>query len=136
MEKKNYLYLAPSKLRQCAIGPELVLDDHFKDVRGRVKINRGDQIIWSASIASGEQNMAHSLSNLEHHHFKYEQHRLPGQVHVHFFGAADFSFGNDIALEDGDTMEVEWEGYGRPLLNPVKIFPKDERMVKIRSLRR
>ena len=27
MEKKNYLYLAPSKLRQCAIGPELVITD-------------------------------------------------------------------------------------------------------------
>lgn len=31
-EKKNYLYLAPSKLRNCSIGPELVINMDFRDV--------------------------------------------------------------------------------------------------------
>ncbi|HET8548239.1 MAG TPA: GguC protein, partial [Bryobacteraceae bacterium] len=34
MERRNYLYLAPSKLRSCAIGPELALDHAFDDLRG------------------------------------------------------------------------------------------------------
>ena len=34
-EKKNYLYLAASKLRTCAIGPELVIDPDFHQVYGR-----------------------------------------------------------------------------------------------------
>ncbi len=30
MERRNYLYLAPSKLRQCSIGPELIVDADFE----------------------------------------------------------------------------------------------------------
>src|SRR6185369_14698204 len=40
MEKQNYLYLAPSKLRTCAIGPELVLDGSFDELRGTAAIER------------------------------------------------------------------------------------------------
>jgi hypothetical protein len=134
MEKKNYLYLAPSKLRQCSIGPELVLTNDFSNVSGEVKIIRGNEVFWSSSIASGEQNMAHSLSNLEHHHFKYEQHRIPGQVHVHFFGAADFSFGHGMKLLNGDIMEVQWDHYGRALRNRIEILPEDKSIQKVKSL--
>ena len=35
-EKKNYLNLAGSKLRTCALGPELVVDPGFDSVPGRV----------------------------------------------------------------------------------------------------
>ena len=65
--------------------------------------------------------MAHSLANLEHHHFKYAAHRVPGQAHVHFFGAAAFSFGAGVQLADGDVMEVAWEELGRPLRNTLRI---------------
>ena len=34
-ERKNYLYLAGSKLRTCAIGPELVVDPAFDRSRAR-----------------------------------------------------------------------------------------------------
>ena len=134
MEKKNYLYLAPSKLRPCAIGPELVLSDDFSSVNGLVRILRNDKILWTTSILSGTQNMAHSLSNLEHHHFKYEQHRLLGQVHVHFFGAADFSFGHNLRLQHGDVMEVSWEKYGRALRNPIEVLPKRESTLRVKPL--
>ena len=40
-EKKNYLYLASSKLRTCALGPELAIDPDFSLVRGEVAIERG-----------------------------------------------------------------------------------------------
>ena len=47
LEKRNYLYLASSKLRTCAIGPELVLDPDFDLVPGEVSIQRGDAVLWT-----------------------------------------------------------------------------------------
>jgi hypothetical protein len=120
-EKKNYLYLAASKLMTCAIGPELVLDADFADVRGEVTIERGGQVLWKKAIASGEANMCHSLANMEHHHFKHAGHRRAGDVHVHYFGADAFSFGEGVMLEDGDVMQVGFDGFGRPLRNLVKV---------------
>ena len=134
MEKKNYLYLAPSKLRTCSVGPELVIDANFAGFQGEVSITRNDKQIWSAAIHSGAQNMAHNLANLEYHHFKYPSHRIPLQAHVHFFGADAFSFGSQIVLQDGDLMRVFWEGMGRPLVNPVYLENGTERFIEIRSI--
>ncbi len=134
MEKKNYLYLAPSKLRYCAIGPELVVGGSFEEVKGAVSIVRENKQIWKKDIQTGEKQMVHSLANLEYHHFKYPMHRIPGQAHVHFLGAADFSFGHNIALQDGDLMEIHWEGFGRPLINPLKIWQEKESIIKVRTL--
>lgn len=134
MEKKNYLYLAPSKLRQCSIGPELVINGSFDECTGIVKVLRNGESIWSSDIKSGEKNMAHSLENLEYHHFKYEAHRIPMQAHVHFFGADAFSFGNGIKLVHGDLMSVEWNGLGRALQNPVKIVREEEKLVRVNTL--
>jgi len=58
--------------------------------------------------------MCHSLANIEHHHFKFDAHRRPGDIHVHFFGADAFSFGEGIRLADGDVMQVHWQGFGLP----------------------
>jgi hypothetical protein len=121
MERRNYLYLAPSKLRQCAIGPELITGSSFQTVEGVVAIERNGDMVWSAIIYTGEKNMSHTVANLEHHHFKYPQHRRPGDVHVHFFGADAFSFGAGIELRDGDLMLVSWPDLGRALRNPIHI---------------
>ena len=67
-------------------------------------------MIWQAAQASGERWMCHSLANLEHHHFKYDVHRRPGDVHVHFFAADMFSFKDRLHLEDGDVMAVSFVG--------------------------
>lgn len=128
-EKKNYLYLAPSKLRNCAVGPELVVGAAFARVPGRVSVYRGSAILWSKEILSGEENMCHSLANLEHHHFKFEQHRRPGDAHVHFFGADAFSFGAGIELQEGDVMEVAFDGMGRALRNPLHIERRKQELV-------
>lgn len=118
-EKKNYLNLAGSKLRTCALGPELVVDPEFCSVAAEVKIDRNGSVLWSGRFRTGEAEMCHSLRNLEHHHFKFEAHCRPGDVHVHFFGTDCLSFGEGIRLEDGDVMQVSFEGFGRPLRNPV-----------------
>lgn len=133
-EKRNYLNLAGSKLRACSIGPELVVGPEFGDVRGEVRIERGDETVWHKNIASGEQNMCHSLANLEHHHFKFAGHRQPGSVHVHFFGADALSCGDGMALRDGDVAEVRFDGFGRALRNPIREEIKLSAPLKIRSL--
>ena len=120
-EKKNYLNLASSKLRNCAIGPELVVDPEFESVPGKVIIERAGRMLWSKQIRTGEAEMCHSLQNIEHHHFKFDEHRRPGAVHVHFFGADSLSFGDDIRLSGGDVMQIQFEGFGRPLRNSVRM---------------
>ena len=133
-EKRNYLNLAGSKLRTCSIGPELVVGAGFQAVAGEVRVERGAATVWSREVASGEENMCHSLANLEHHHFKFEVHRQPGDVHVHFFGADALSFADGIRLEDGDWMQVGFQGMGRPLRNPVRVESGDTRRLTVRCL--
>jgi len=119
-EKKNYLNLAGSKLRACALGPELVVDPEFDSVRIDVKIERDGVALWNKTFHTGDREMCHSLANLEHHHFKYQAHRRRGDVHVHFFGTDCLSYSDNVRLQDGDVMQVSAEGYGRPLRNPVR----------------
>ena len=133
-EKRNYLNLAGSKLRQCSLGPELVVGAPFADIQGEVRIERDGAQLWQKPIASGESNMAHSLANLEHHHFKFAGHRQPGAVHVHFFGADALSFGEGIVLGQGDLAEVHFEGFGRPLRNPIQAAATSTRSITVRSL--
>jgi hypothetical protein len=117
-ERRNYLNLAGSKLRTCSIGPELVVSPDFSDVAGSVRILRGEVVLWSKEIHTGEKNMCHSLANLEHHHFKFEGHRQPGTVHIHFMGADCLSYGEGVRLQAGDVTEVQFHGFGRALRNP------------------
>lgn len=133
-EKKNYLYLASSKLRECSIGPELVLDAAFDDLPGRVAIHRGSSVLWRKDIRTGEAAMCHSLANMEHHHFKFAPHRRPGDVHIHFFGAGAFSFGEGVQLEAGDVMEVSFDKLGRSLRNPLTVVREPERLVAVQPL--
>ena len=134
MERRNYLYLAPSKLRTCAIGPELSLDESFADLTGTVRLERGTATLWSREFRTGQANMAHSLENLEHHHFKYPGHRIPDTIHVHFFGADAFSFGEGIALEDGDRMTVDLPSLGRALCNPLRVDATAQELVQVGKL--
>lgn len=133
-EQKNYLYLAHSKLRTCAIGPELIAGGGFDSARGKTRILRKGKPLWESDFHTGEKNMSHTIANLEHHHFKYQAHRRPGDVHIHFFGADVFSFGAGIELKDGDVMEIELEGFGRALRNPIKIEGTREDLVVVRPL--
>jgi hypothetical protein len=134
IEQQNYLYLAPSKLRTCAIGPELIVNGEFQDARGTVKILRSGNTVWSKTFATGEKNMSHTVANLEHHHFKYPAHCRPGDVHIHFFGADVFSFGDGVELLNGDIMEIELAGFGRSLRNPIRIYRAPQQLVSVEPL--
>jgi hypothetical protein len=133
-EKRNYLNLAGSKLRTCSLGPELIVGADFSDISGHVRLLRSGATLWEKDIVSGEANMCHSLANLEHHHFKFDGHRQPGQVHVHFFGADTLSFGAGVVLEDGDIAEVRFEGFGRALRNTIHQSVKSNQPVRVQSL--
>jgi hypothetical protein len=133
-EKTNYLNLAGSKLRACAIGPELAIDPDFSRVQGTVTISREGRVLWERTIATGEREMCHSLANIEHHHFKFEGHRRPGDLHVHFFGAPVLSFSEQIRLRAGDVMAVQFDGFGRALRNPLMVVEQPDALVAVQSL--
>ncbi len=63
--------------------------------------------------------MSYSIANLEHHHFKYEFFRQPGDVHCHFFGTSTLSRNAGIATLPGDQIVISAPGFGRPLRNKV-----------------
>ncbi len=117
MERQNYLNLAHSKLRACAFGPELRLGALPANLTGRSRILRDGRAVWEAAFLSGEDNMCHSLANLEYHHFKYDRFRRPGDVHAHFFGTSTLSFSAGFKPAPGDIFEIEMPGFGRPLRN-------------------
>jgi hypothetical protein len=116
-EKQNYLYLAHSKLRMCAIGPELLIGELPRDIRGTSRIRREGAVAWEKPFLSGEDNMCHSIENLERHHFKYPLFRRPGDVHAHFFGTSTLSFSDGFHTEPGDVFEIQAAAFGRPLRN-------------------
>ena len=133
-EKTNYLNLAASKLRTCALGPEILVDPEFESVPVEVKIERTRTTLWSKTFRTGDAEMCHSLANIEHHHFKYEAHRRPGDVHVHFFGTDGLSFSDGINLQDGDVMQVSFEGFGRPLRNLVRMAGGEANVISVKAL--
>jgi hypothetical protein len=119
-ERSNYLYLAHSKLRACAVGPELRTGELPRDLRGTSRIHRDGRVLWEKPFLTGEANMCHSLANLEYHHFKYAAHRQPGDVHLHFFGTATLSFADQVSARNGDVFEIELPELGAPLRNPLR----------------
>lgn len=116
-EKQNYLYLAHSKLRFCSFGPELLLGELPEHLVGQSRIFRDNALIWEKEFLSGEQNMSHSIENLEYHHFKYQQFLRSGDVHVHFLGTATLSFSDGVRTEPGDVFEIEVPEFGEALRN-------------------
>jgi hypothetical protein len=130
-ERGNYLWLAHSKLRPAALGPELWLGGLPPDVRGTSRILRDGAVLWEKPFLSGEANMSHSIANLERHHFKYAPFRRPGDVHVHFFGTATLSFSDGVATRPGDVFEIDAAPFSLPLRNPLAVAPAGEPAVRV-----
>ncbi|WP_375422620.1 AraD1 family protein [uncultured Sphingomonas sp.] len=120
-ERHNYLWLAHSKLRSAAIGPELLLGDPPAHVEGVSRVRRDGAVIWEKPFLSGEANMSHSIANLEAHHFKYAGFRRPGDVHVHFFGTATLSFADGVRTRSGDVFEIAAAPFALPLRNRLEV---------------
>ncbi len=130
-ERGNYLWLAHSKLRNAALGPELLLGALPADVRGTSRIVRDGATVWEKPFVSGEANMSHSIENLEHHHFKYALFRRPGDVHVHFFGTATLSFSDGVQTAEGDVFEISAAPFHLPVRNPIAIDAPASVSVKV-----
>jgi hypothetical protein len=122
-ERRNYLLLAHSKLRQCGVGPMLNTGTLPAHLEGASRIRRDGAVLWQKPFLTGEANMCHTFANLEYHHFKYRQHRVPGDVHLHFFGTATVSFVDNIQVQAGDEFEVDLPALGAPLINRLVIEP-------------
>jgi hypothetical protein len=131
-ERINYLYLAHSKLRCAAIGPELRLGDMPAHIEGTSRILRDGKVIWEKAFLSGENNMSHTIANLEYHHFKYDIFRNPGDVHIHMFGTATLSFADGVKTEAGDIFEIEEKQFGQKLSNAIAV--QDDADVSVISL--
>ena len=134
-ERKNYLWLGHSKLRQAALGAELLLGELPQDVRGMSRIRRGDAVLWEKPFVTGEANMSHAIANIEHHHFKYPLFRRPGDLHVHFFGTATLSYTDGVRAEAGDVFEIEADAFAIPLRNPLAVADGDSQApLRVRAL--
>ncbi len=120
VEKQNYLYLAHSKLLNCAIGPALLVGDLPEEVLGEVRVLRAGKTFWRKAFRLGRAAMTHDLENLEHHHFKYSRHRRAGDLHVHFLGTSVLSFSDGVKIEAGDEIEITAPVFGPPLRNRIK----------------
>ncbi|PUA16730.1 AraD1 family protein [Glaciimonas sp. PCH181] len=121
-ERQNYLYLAHSKLRQCSLGPALLLGELPSHVEGMSRIlDTAGVVRWEKPFLSGEDNMSHTIANLEYHHFKYPLFCRPGDVHVHFFGTATLSCVDGITVAEGETFEIDVAAFGPPLRNCLAI---------------
>ena len=119
-ERQNYLYLAHSKLRHSAIGPEMVMGRLPASIEGMSRIRRGGKVIWEKPFLTGEGNMSHTIANLEYHHFKYDGFRHPGDLHIHYFGTATLSIADGVETRDGDVFEISAAPFGAALCNPLK----------------
>ena len=134
LEKQNYLYLAHSKLRNSAFGPELLVGDAPADIRGTSRILRDGTELWSGEFLTGEANMTYTLANIEHHHFKYAAFRRPGDVHCHFYGTATLSFAAGIQTQPGDIFEIESPVFGQPLRNPLVRHATAQPLIQVQTL--
>lgn len=133
-EKHNYLWLAHSKLREAALGPELLTGALPRNIRGHCRIRRSGALVWEKSFLTGEDNMSHAIANLEHHHFKYALFRRPGDIHVHFFGTATASFADGLQTHDGDIVEIEAPPFDLPLRNRLRRSGGQEAPIRVDML--
>jgi hypothetical protein len=132
-ERHNYLWLAHSKLRHCSFGPELRLGNVPPALQGISRVLRNGISIWEKPFLTGEENMSHTVANLEHHHFKYPQFRRPGDLHIHFFGTSTLSFADGVKVLENDEFEISASAFGRPLRNSLRFVP-DEGQVAVKAL--
>ena len=130
-ERQNYLYLAHSKLRACGVGPALLVGEAPAHIEGTSRIYDVEgKVRWEKAFFSGEQNMSHTIGNLEHHHFKYPLFKRPGDVHIHFFGTATLSVADNIVVKPGETFEIDAPQFGPALRNTLTVYKTEIAKVK------
>src|SRR5690606_37495676 len=103
-----------------------------RHIEGKSRIIRDGDFLWEKQFLSGEDNMSHTIANLECHHFKYELFCQPGDIHVHMFGTATLSFADGISTRPNDLFEIEENQFGLPLRNTVRV--SEEKPVSVNVL--
>lgn len=121
LQRRNPIYNGHAKLCPCSLGPELLLGDLPREVKGVARILRDEEVLWQKPFRTGEAAMLHSIANLERHCFGQARLNRPGDVHVHYFGTATFSFQDGIVPRDGDRFSIEAEIFALPLENPLRV---------------
>ena len=113
----------------------ILMQQVHPDVAFRDRATAMTTKVSSAMTAlSLNREVYHALANLEDHHFKFPQHRVPGDIHVHFFGTSKLSFQQrDWEYRTGDIVEVSFEGLGAPLRNPVVRQAPSETPVRVEA---
>jgi len=120
MERRNSGWASRAKLFASSFGPELLLGELPAHIEGLSRITRKGRHRWEKPFLTGERNMAHSITNIEFHHFKHDQFLVPGDVHVHYFGTATVSFAEGIKVDAACTFEISAPSFGRPLVNGLR----------------
>jgi hypothetical protein len=69
--------------------------------------------VWPKQIRTGEKHTAFRLEEIEQNHFEFEAHRIPGDARIHFLGGSVSSFGDGVALEEGDEVVIQWSSGSR-----------------------
>lgn len=119
-ERKNSGLVSQAKLCGSSFGPELLLGDLPDSILGLSRITRKGRKRWEKPFLTGEENMSHSIANVEFHHFKHDQFLVPGDVHVHYFGTATVSFSEGIKVDASCRFEISAPPFGRPLVNGLR----------------
>lgn len=57
------------------------------------------------------------------------------QIDIHLFGTEAFSLGENVRLQDGDEIAIDFPLLGLPLRNRVNIAREAERFVEVHALR-
>jgi hypothetical protein len=119
-ERKNSGLVSQAKLCGSSFGPELLLGELPDSISGLSRITRKGRKRWEKPFLTGEENMSHSIANVEFHHFKHDQFLVPGDVHVHYFGTATVSFSEGIKVDASCRFEISAPPFGRPLVNGLR----------------
>jgi hypothetical protein len=115
--------------RNIFLGPELVLDPVIASVEGSAKLLRAGAKVWEHRYSSRGGPLLYALASLEPDHFAYADHHRPGDAHVHFIARRLFPGSPTTPIRPGDQVEVQWDGLGMALANPVQFDKKEERRI-------
>ncbi|NQV99861.1 MAG: GguC protein [Rhodospirillales bacterium] len=120
LARQSAVCLAHSKLRQTAVGPEIMIGALPRSITGNARILRNGAPIRERAFLAGEDNMSVAIENLEVDHFKHAQFRQPGDVHIHLFGTVTLSFADGVKTTADDIFEIEAAAFGLSLRNPMR----------------
>lgn len=119
LAKENHLYFSQAKLRNCAVGPELIVGAPPANVSLTITIHRQNKILWQDKTDTGTKNMFFSIEQIENLLFRHQQFLHPGMVHYLFLGADKTSYSSDIPLQAGDSVSISSELFTFNLVSPI-----------------